>query len=70
MKLWAIGKVNKSNPHIQWEFQGIFDNEQVAAALCVDETWFVGPVTLNELTPLETIAWSGAYYPHAKNIDK
>lgn len=69
MKLWIIGKVNKLN-HKQWEFQGVFDDEPVAAALCVDETWFVGPVYLNERAPLETTVWPGAYYPRAKNIDK
>lgn len=70
MKLWVVGKFNALNPHRQWKFQGIFDDEQVATALCVDKTWFVGPVILNEPAPSETTVWPGAYYPHTKKLSR
>ena len=68
MKLWVVGKVNKKN-HRQWEFQGVFDDMGVAEDTCKDESWFVGPVTLNQVIPDETIVWPGAcYYPFSKSM--
>ncbi len=63
MKLWIVGKVSKEN-HLEWGFQGVFDNEQKANAVCEDETWFIGPIILNEEIPSEPdICWPEAYYP-------
>lgn len=62
MNLWIVGKINTEN-YKEWEFQGIFDCGDVAVSVCEDETWFVGPVTLNEKIPSKSAVWPNAYYP-------
>ena len=60
-KLWVVGKVNREN-YKEWEFQGVFDDEQKAASICRDMTWFVAPAQLNECVTTERVSWPGAYY--------
>jgi hypothetical protein len=62
MQLWLV---------IQWkdtvvEITGIFDKEEKAVDSCVDEFYCIGPLTLNQPFPTETVDWVGAYYPLAK----
>ena len=54
-ELWIVGRYKQGEPgSIVWDFQGIFDSEAKAIAACRDWTYFVGPVTVNELLPHET----------------
>jgi len=59
-QLWIVGRVTELG---DWQFQGVFDTEEAAVAACKDETWFVGPVALNEELPEEAMDWPGAYFP-------
>ena len=62
-KLFLVGRWIDNKP---WEVQGIYDSEKVASKKCIDDTYFIGPLNLNETLPAQTIEWSGAYYPKAK----
>ena len=65
MNIWLVGQWKGTET--PWEVQGVFDSEQKAIAACVDDQYFIGPLTLNEEMPQETMReWPGAYYPKAK----
>ncbi len=51
-----------------WEIQGVFTDPESAVAACIDHTWFVGPLNLNEPLPLETIDWKGLVFPIAEKL--
>ncbi len=66
MTLWLVGQLKAEMPEGKaWEFQGIFDDKQKAIDACVTDYFFVGPVTLNEALPVESMTegWPGCYYP-------
>lgn len=68
MKLWVCGQESTRD---DWEFCGIFDSEEKAATHCKNETYFIGPITLNQLHGLEPFEeWQGAYYPRRSSLDK
>jgi hypothetical protein len=62
--LFVVGKVDVLSPR-QWEFMGVFDDEELAMEACKDERYFVGPVELNETIPETQTEWPMAYYPKA-----
>jgi hypothetical protein len=65
VQVWICGRCLDQTPEgIVWELQGVFTTEQSAADTCADETYFVGPETLDVALPAETTLWQGAYYPH------
>ena len=49
IQLWVVGR----NVGDTWEFFGVFDTKEQADDQCKDETYFVGPVTLNAVLPTE-----------------
>ncbi len=59
-QLWIVGQLRKG---AQWEFVGVFDQESLADAACVNSEMFVAPAILNETTPVETVSWPGCYFP-------
>lgn len=59
MKLWIVGKI-KIYP--TWEFQGVFDSEDKAAAACKGQNWFFAPAELNKELSEESIFWPGLKY--------
>jgi hypothetical protein len=59
--LWIVGK-SVGGPD-SWEFSGVFDAEEKAVAACVTAEMFVGPALLNEVLPIDSEGWTGAYYP-------
>jgi hypothetical protein len=63
MKLFVVGKCKWDGG---WEFQGVFDSEELALAACRAASYFIAPATLNESLPDETEAWPGSYYPLSK----
>lgn len=67
MELWIVGKFIRHYPDegSVWEFQGVFDSEDRAAATCQDENYFVAPAVLNIPSPHERRLWPGLYYPEA-----
>ena len=52
-----------------WEFQGLFDNEELAIKACKYSSYFVGPVKLNAALPDKREECVGAFYPHYENIN-
>lgn len=63
MTLWIVGRAVGTER--AFEFQGVFSSEAIAVAACKDETYFIGPATLDEELPHETMTdnWPGSYYP-------
>ena len=65
-ELWVVGKYVAETPDGSvWEFQGIFDDKDMAISRCKNRNWFIGPCILNECFPDEKIAWPGCEYPLA-----
>lgn len=69
--LWAAGRVHEwrepDDGGADWSFQGVLDSEEKAIAACRDDSYFIGPVKLNEQLPHDRLAWPGAYYPHLES---
>lgn len=65
--LWVVGR--KLAGESEWELQGVFDREAGAVRACRDETYFVGPVVLNQPQPHGSTPWPGAYYPLLEDKD-
>ena len=63
--LWICGQYKSGDEgNIVWDFQGVFDTEELAIAACVDNTYFVGLAELNKELPKATAKqWPGVYYP-------
>ena len=59
-QLWIVGRVHYKK---EWEFIGVYSNEQRAVAACTTDWHFVGPVTLNETLPDGPGSWPGSYFP-------
>lgn len=69
MKLWICGKCMGDISTLEfncaaWEFQGVFDSEEQAIIACTSPNYFVGPVTLGEYLPDESVQWDESYYPY------
>lgn len=43
--------------------QGVTLDEAAAVAMCINETYFVGPMLINVLLPQKPIPWAGLYFP-------
>lgn len=63
--VWIIGKMIDDTLS-QWEFQGVFDTEELAIAACVEDRFFVGPAEINTPFPVEPVKWVGAWYPRVQ----
>ncbi len=59
--LFIVGRICDAT----WDFQGVFDTYEKALAACIDESFFIGPCTLNKEIQLATEAWPNAVYPKA-----
>jgi len=60
--LWICGQIFSEDGHT-WDFQGVFSTEEKAKAACKNDSYFIGPVVLDEEISEETIEWEGCYYP-------
>lgn len=49
-------------PH-DWHLQGIGSDEAAAVAMCVDETYCIGPLPIDSPLPHERMEWPGSYFP-------
>jgi hypothetical protein len=64
VRLWLVGKnIAELGVLVAWEFQGIFDTEENAAAVCSTTRHFIAPVTLNEPVPEDTSEFPNCRYP-------
>ena len=66
--LWVCGKHRGEGPEgaPAWDFQGVFSEEALAVAACVEICDFIAPVLLNQQLPQEGVSWPGCYYPLAR----
>lgn len=64
--IWVVGRLDpdKDVPRSErWHIQGIAVNEQSATAMCLDKTYFIGPLPIGVALPHERSEWIGAYFP-------
>lgn len=66
--LWIVGKALNQET-TSWEFQCVFSSEEKAVAACVDDSYFVGPATLDNALSHDTTEWTGARYPRLETSD-
>tara|TARA_R100000951_G_scaffold102460_1_gene94577 strand:- start:372 stop:710 length:339 start_codon:yes stop_codon:yes gene_type:complete len=60
--LWIVGKwVSSSEP---WEFQGVYDDIDLAISNCISNNYFVGPAKLNDTQEDAHTEWTGCFYPN------
>lgn len=64
-QVWICGKTLDATAY-GWELMGVFTSEEKAVAACTELWHFVGPATLDERLPDESVAWAGCHYPLAK----
>ena len=62
MGAWAVGRIIVLKGLISWELIGVFSSELKAVAVCVDGTYFVAPLEIDEIIP-EATKWKGMYHP-------
>lgn len=69
IELWIVGqwKEETTNERTIWEFQGVFDSEELAIAACRTDDYFIAPATLNKPLPHEFVNWVGSYYPRLQS---
>lgn len=60
--LWIVGKDDREGDG-GWEFQGVFDDRELAVMACRGDNYFIGPAILNESLPDDREDWPGSYYP-------
>jgi hypothetical protein len=58
--LYIVGRVTRWPA---WEFKGVFTRKARAIEVCHDETYFVGPASLNKQQPTTLADWPGMFYP-------
>lgn len=61
MKLWIVGQIFENGE--PWTFHGVFTSEEKAIAACELPTFFIGPIELDLVLPLEREDWPNSYYP-------
>jgi hypothetical protein len=68
-QVWIMGRVHPSPEDKDldlckdWEFMGVFTDEEQASKACTELHDFIAPATLNVKLPDERTAWPGAYNP-------
>lgn len=58
--VWIVLRTDENE---QWHIQGVGTTEQWAVSMCVDETYFIGPLPLNSPFPEKQMEWVGSYFP-------
>lgn len=67
--VWVVVRIeqelNKDGVH-DWHLQGIAADESLAIAMCLDETYLIGPLPFNTALKHDKIEWVGSYFPHKR----
>ena len=50
----------------EWHIQGVGTSEASAVSMCVNETYFIGPIPVDSPLPESLVQWVGSYFPHKK----
>ena len=72
MIVWLAGNVTDAsdgtieNSVASWEIIGVFESRDVAIVACHDETCFIAPFILNDISPRECCLIPNCEYPLAK----
>lgn len=64
--IWIVGRRDTDVPEGQkamYHIQGTASTETMAIGMCLDETYFIGPLPINTALPHKTIEWVGLYFP-------
>ena len=62
-KVYIVGQILKTPEHY-WVIQGVFSTAEAAVERCRDDSYFVGPMVLDNIGPDEVEdKWPGAHYP-------
>ena len=64
--LYLVGQVRSFSQN-QWEFQGIFDDLELAKKACKNQYYFIAPIGLNQEVPDEELAWESTM--HGRELD-
>jgi len=64
MRLWIVGQTRSGEfPDLVWDFQGVFDSEDKAREACINEWYWMAPITVNESLSDESYAFPDIVYP-------
>lgn len=61
--MWIVIRRDEHRVPADYHIQGLATSEQIAIEMCVDETYFIGPLPVNTSLPHSTIEWIGLYFP-------
>lgn len=65
IEVWLVLRREVEGNERLYHIQGIGTDEEIAKAMCLNESYMIGPIPLNLALPEEIIEWKGAYFPHA-----
>lgn len=69
--IWVVGRRDPVIPEgatkANWHIQGVTSSEIIAIEMCLDATYFIGPLPINTALPHDTIEWIGSYFPLGPN---
>ncbi len=71
--VWLVGRRDSNVPpgeKANYHIQGTASNEQMAIEMCLDETYFIGPLPINTALPHEVVEWVGLYFPLGQQEDE
>ena len=62
---WVVGRrqLKPGGLPVEWHIQGVADTEEIAIEMCMDDTYFIGPLPINTALPHARIEWVGCYFP-------
>lgn len=67
--IWVMGSsiaITEDGGNV-WEVNGIYLDEQSAAANCTKSNQFIAPIAVGQEPILESMSWPGSYYPLEKD---
>lgn len=63
MNLWVVGyQIRNSTTGTEWNFCGVFEDEETAKQQCISEHYFIAPAVMNRVAPNEQ-HWTGMRHP-------
>jgi len=60
-KVWIVGQRVDPRDSGVWCFCGVYSTEEAARGRCMDDTFFIGPATIDGAVPIERVAWPDVY---------
>lgn len=64
MNYYVVGQIwADTKEGMVWSLFGLFDSIDKAEPVCLDDSYFIGPVELNKDQGPEKEIWKGLYFP-------